>query len=413
MDLIKQGLSIAQDPKYSRWICPLLLLADGALCSLVIWKVPYTEIDWKAYMEQVAQYIDGERDYTQIKGGTGPLVYPGLHVYIYRLLYGLTGQGRDIFSAQLIFAVLYLGTLAVVMACYRRAKVPPYVFPMLILSKRLHSIFVLRCFNDCFAVAFFFLAIYAYQNRMWTAGSMLYSCAVGVKMSALLALPAVGFVLLQGIGQERALTQAGLIGQLQLLFGVAFLRSNAIGYLSRAFELTRVFLYKWTVNWRFLSEETFLSKNFSIFLLSVHALLLLLFASTRWNKPAQRTLPEIVSLIFKVPADQELIAKRVNPRFTMATILSAIAVGMLCARSLHYQFYSWIAWATPFLLWQAGFHPILQYALWAAQEWAWNVFPSTPASSAVAVGVLAVQVAGVWWGMKKEGKNTKQKAHSE
>lgn len=30
-----------------------------------------TEIDWKAYMQQVEQYRYGERDYTLIKGDTG------------------------------------------------------------------------------------------------------------------------------------------------------------------------------------------------------------------------------------------------------------------------------------------------------------------------------------------------------
>jgi alpha-1,3-mannosyltransferase len=81
--------------------------------------------------------------------------------------------------------------------------------------------------------------------------------------------------------------------------------------------------------------------------------------------------------------------------FTMTVMLSSLAIGLLCARSLHYQFFAYLAWATPFLLWRAGIHPVLIYALWALQEWAWNVFPSTNASSAVVVLSLGVQVLGV------------------
>lgn len=34
-----------------------------------------TEIDWKAYMDEVEGVINGTYDYTQLKGDTGPLVY--------------------------------------------------------------------------------------------------------------------------------------------------------------------------------------------------------------------------------------------------------------------------------------------------------------------------------------------------
>jgi alpha-1,3-mannosyltransferase len=74
-------------------------------------------------MEQVAQIVSGERDYTRIRGGTGPLVYPAAHVYIYTGLYRLTDEGTDILLAQQLFAGVYMATLAVVMACYWRAKV--------------------------------------------------------------------------------------------------------------------------------------------------------------------------------------------------------------------------------------------------------------------------------------------------
>jgi alpha-1,3-mannosyltransferase len=129
----------------SKLIPPLLFLADALLCALIIWKIPCkppprpylepihqlttlpsqkdTEIDWTAYMEQVSQIVSGERDYTRIRGGTGPLVYPAAHVYIYTGLYHLTGEGRDILLAQQLFAGLYMATLAVVTACYWRARV--------------------------------------------------------------------------------------------------------------------------------------------------------------------------------------------------------------------------------------------------------------------------------------------------
>jgi hypothetical protein len=73
-------------------------------------------------MEQVQLFLDGERDYTKIKGGTGPLVYPAAHVWIYTGLYHLTSHGKDIFLAQELFAALYLLNLAVVMSCYWKAK---------------------------------------------------------------------------------------------------------------------------------------------------------------------------------------------------------------------------------------------------------------------------------------------------
>lgn len=80
-------------------------------------------------MEQISQYVSGERDYTKIKGGTGPLVYPAAHVYTYTGLYYLTDEGKNIFLAQQLFAILYLATLAVVMACYWQAKVRHLLLP--------------------------------------------------------------------------------------------------------------------------------------------------------------------------------------------------------------------------------------------------------------------------------------------
>ena len=51
----------------------------------------------------------------------------------------------------------------------------------------------------------------------------------------------------------------------------------------------------------------------------------------------------------------------------------------------------------PFLLWRTGWNPVAQYLIWMIEEWAWNVFPSTSASSLAVVGVYTAVLAGVWW----------------
>ncbi|KAL8731642.1 MAG: hypothetical protein Q9166_003330 [cf. Caloplaca sp. 2 TL-2023] len=400
MDFYKKAVELAKNPTHARWLSPLLLGAEACFCAFIILKIPYTEIDWKAYMEQVSQYLDGERDYTLIKGGTGPLVYPAGHVFLYSILHKLTDGGKNILLAQAAFAWLYMATLTLVMACYRMAKAPPYIFPLLVLSKRLHSIFLLRLFNDCFAVAFLFIAIYAYQHRIWTVGSVAYSFGVGTKMSLLLAAPAIGMILLQALPLRRAFNAAFLMAQVQITIAWPFVDVNPLGYLSRAFEFSRQFLYKWTVNWRFVEEKTFLSREFAIALATANLGLLLLFMTTRWVKPSHQSLAEFVPSLWK-PRPlliQQQMSLRVTPTHIMTAVLSAMMIGLLCARSLHYQFYAYIAWSTPFLLWRSGLHPIAVYAVWAAQEWAWNVYPSTNASSMVVVACLVLQIFGVWWG---------------
>lgn len=79
-----------------------------------------TEIDWRTYMQQVECFLSGELDYEAIKGDTGPIVYPAGHLYVYTLLYYLTGRGTDIYLGQCIFALLYLATVCLVFGLYAR-----------------------------------------------------------------------------------------------------------------------------------------------------------------------------------------------------------------------------------------------------------------------------------------------------
>lgn len=336
-----------------------LWLADAAFTGLITWKIPYTEIDWKAYMEQVELYNAGVRDYSQIRGGTGPLVYPGGHVMIFDWLYNFCDQGHNIARAQLVYLVLYLATLAVVLSIYRRIKLPFWCAVFAILSKRLHSIYVLRLFNDCWATFFVVLAVRQLLDRRVFTSSFLFSCAVSVKMSALLFLPGA------------AIVYWNLLGLKAIFLGIPFVLVQAAvfwpfkeywrEYINGAFEFSRQFMYKWTVNWRFVPEKTFLSREFAIGLLVGHLCLLGILAARALNKPT-------------------------TPRQTARVLATANAIGMLFARSLHYQFYSWLYWTIPILIADASW---LGIGGWAALEYAYNVFPATPQSSKAAVGGLA------------------------
>lgn len=117
-------------------------------------------------MEQVQQIVDGEREYTKIRGGTGPLVYPAAHVWIYKALYYLTNNGKDILLAQYLFAGLYLITLATAMICYRNAKV----------SKHLFSSFFFLSFSSLFFIT---PGTNTILTQIHTSGSSLYTAHVG------------------------------------------------------------------------------------------------------------------------------------------------------------------------------------------------------------------------------------------
>src|SRR6056297_1809696 len=155
-----------------------------------------TEIDWVAYMQEVEGYEQGETDYTKLRGDTGPLVYPAGFVHIFLWLKNVTGG--EIFPAQIIFGILYLLTQLVVMAIYIQSKsLPPLGLVLLCLSRRLHSIFVLRLFNDCWAMFFAYLGVFLLQCRRVPAAIFLFSVAVSIKMNVLLFAPGVLAVVLR------------------------------------------------------------------------------------------------------------------------------------------------------------------------------------------------------------------------
>jgi ALG3 protein len=91
----------------------ILLVVELFLNLYFLHHGPLHPIDYPTYLIQARQIRRGERDYARIYGPTGPLVYPGGHVVIFRLLekaFGIKGDDdwQGYLPVQWIFLCLQL-----------------------------------------------------------------------------------------------------------------------------------------------------------------------------------------------------------------------------------------------------------------------------------------------------------------
>jgi alpha-1,3-mannosyltransferase len=211
--------------------------------------------------------------------------YPAGFVYIYSGLYYITSQGSNIQLAQYVFAVLYLLTVMEVVYIYHKlARAPPFVLVFLCcFSYRVHSIYVLRLFNDPIAMLLLYLSVIFFLNYRWSIGCLVFSLAVSVKMDVLLFALGLFVVLLEACGWIGMLKNLLISAVMQVILGIPFLYDNPVGYIGRSFDLGRKFKYEWTVNWRLLSEDVFLHRTLHVSLLLLHLVSVALFAWKKWK----------------------------------------------------------------------------------------------------------------------------------
>ncbi|KAI0032272.1 mannosyltransferase [Vararia minispora EC-137] len=385
------------EPQYFWILAVLVILGDAILTQLIVRFVPYTEIDWETYMDHIGLYTKGERNYSKITGPTGLLVYPAGHVFIHKALYDLTSSGENIARAQQIYAVLYVVSLFLACSIYQKAGgVPNWVLLLLPLSKRLHSIFALRMFGDCWAVVITQLSILAYGSGLDDLGTTLFSAALSVKMSVFLYLPGILVILVKRRGIMTTVRLVLTMVALQALLARRFLAEYPREYLQGAFDLSRVFLYKWTVNWRFIDEHTFLSPAFARALLLGHVSVLVAFGWYRWTKKDGGVHFVLRHALLKPSEPASLVTLSSDEAITI--LFTSNLIGILFARSLHYQFYSWYAYQLPFVAWRTPYPMPVKLAVLASIEYAWNVYPSTTLSSSCLLLSNAALVAGLWFG---------------
>lgn len=376
-------------------------------------------------------------------------MYPAGFVYLYSMLYYVTDQGSNVLLAQYIFVGVYLLQLYATLRMYARTrKVPPYALVLVTLtSYRMHSIYALRLFNDPLAVLLFYWALDCFLADRWFRGSTLYSLAVSVKMSVLLYAPCLLLAYLACCGGLKGATlHISWCALLQLLLGAPFLYANFWGYVHGSFDVGRVFEHRWTVNYRFLERAVFESRVLHVGLLALHLLLLMVFLPLAWRYLTSYDKLKQIEMQLKPQLDQpaskgkgaaattkkqrmDASLSRDQQRFldayegalrrrsvgdsTFSVDFSSSAqllvlpmfvanlVGVACARSLHYQFYTWYFHSLLYVAWCAQMPRVLVLLLLGVLEYCWNCYPSTECSSALLHLCHLLLLWGVFRTMRK------------
>lgn len=338
-------------------------------------------------------------------------------------------------------------------------KVPPYALVIAAFtSYRIHSIYVLRLFNDPIAILFLYIALNFYLTERWTLASIFFSLGVSVKMNILLFAPAILLFYIVNLGYAKTIKQLAICAGIQLLLGAPFLLTHPIEYIKGSFDLGRVFEHKWTVNYRFLPRDRFENRYFHLGLLAAHLLLLLAFAVPTYryfksycrlrelqkqfqvqidaknrNESMKKTAPKKLKASKSneaLSSDQksflnsfESTLKKSSPnqmektnidvpvdddeptkyevffdksiQLAILPLFLANFIGIVCARSLHYQFYVWYFHSLPYLVWFTDYNFSMKFLIMGLIEYAWNTYPSTNTSSALLHVSHVILLAGI------------------
>ena len=169
-------------------------------------------------------------------------------------------------------------------------------------------------------------------------------------------------------------------------------------------------------------QDVFQSKPLATALLAAHVGLLLIFADRRWcaevgglvslwrqfwrravcGEPLPRSVQGRVHSARPEnsrgdgESSQQSEMQALDPKHVLLVLFSGNFVGIVCARTLHYQFYAWYFHTVPLLLWAVRIPTVLRVGLWALIEVIWNVYPPRALTSATLLVCHVILLAALW-----------------
>ena len=314
------------------------------------------EVDWKSYVEIIEMIINGEYDYGLIKGENGYCVYPAGFVYEFYFIYYMTSRGKPIISLFLFLFVFFIMTY-VIFKVYDSVLPKEYNWIKIFcaVSTNVEHSVINHRFNDSLAMTPLYLCLFFLINNQKKGlyyATFFYALALSTKTNILLYLPGLIYIFTKIKGPIFAIIQLIIIILFQFIIGYPFIKVSAANYFGKTYDFSREFLYSQTMNWQFIPEEIFHSQFFYNTLAVVHLGILAIFFLFKWEKLSLNIFKDVRLNDWS----WEMKVVPLNKNFILRVLFICNLIGILCFRSLHYQYVVWYFTSFPFLIWQTKFN---------------------------------------------------------
>jgi alpha-1,3-mannosyltransferase len=267
---------------------------------------------------------------------------------------------------------------------------------------------------DCFAIFFLWLSIFSFQRGSWTAGTVAFTLALSISSHLLLALPALGIVMVLALGPVKAAKHVFAVLLYLVLMTAPFAQtpSEMKTHVAWLLNSTPWFSYE-NSTWKIFPQEFYYSGLFATMLRLALASSFTTFALCSWLRPLRQPFPRAVAATTHATSPlssekREAIASRVDADYIASTLIGAVFLQFMFAPSLSNSAFVYISWGAP-VLWH--FFPyvdsnlIMGLILGLDRGWTWFISGTTYA----AVGMQCIFVFSLGTSFLKAASTDRQK----
>ena len=327
-------------------------------CS-IIWIDCFRDVDFTSYTEQSAQYLEGERDLSKILGKNGPWLYPALHIYLFALVYKLVGVSENIKYAQifmlLVHVVTCIFTVKIYSAAFGKKSKYKWLAAICWLGTKVIVNSVRIWYAESINVMFIYIGIYMFQKQSSLLGSLFISIAMGFKMSVLLYVPGVYYLVSKSHNIFIGTFCIIVILLMQEAWALPFTANYGNEYRANAFKFDRNFSINGSINYHWLLYSPwFHSKLFKRSLLVCHLCFLLFVLFRRWlpllDKQQRFKISSILKHLGLCPPNPWMKFKPQEQYFVAEVLFIWNFIGWAWSRTLHQQFLVWYWFSIPLIM---------------------------------------------------------------